>query len=84
MMRKDGYNKKYRNSTILWMLHLPHARHMHNTCALAARCDGLAIVVSVTSFQASTADIDLFLQKFDEKYPKAGKLAMEETEDQVP
>ena len=54
-----------------------------DTCALAACCDSRPIAFFL-SLSASAADIVVTLQKFDEKYPKVGMLAEEETEDQVP
>ena len=55
-----------------------------DTCTLAACCDSRPIVLLFLSLSASAADIVVTLQKFDEKYPKVGMLAEEETEDQVP
>ena len=55
-----------------------------DTCALAACCDIRPIVLFFLLLSASAADIVVSLQKFDEKYPKVGMLAEEETEDQVP
>ena len=54
-----------------------------DTCAHAACCDSRPML-SFLLLSASAADIVVSLQKFDEKYPKVGMLAEEETEDQVP
>ena len=68
------------------MLHLPQHRLVTemSPALLLHAVMVKALWCTFCQYEQALPDIVVSLQKFDEKYPKVGMLAEEETEDQVP